>query len=58
MVLGICGGMRSSNQVLLNVVAPLRIVIAAIGVTAAVVAHPAARAAERHLVTIGAPVGV
>ena len=30
----------------------------AIGVTAAVVAHPAARAAERHLVRIGAPVGV
>ncbi|MFC7362043.1 MFS transporter [Nocardioides astragali] len=33
------------------------IVIALIGVTAAVVAHPAARAAERHLVRIGAPVG-
>lgn len=31
------------------------IVIALIGVTAAVVAHPAARAAERHLVRIGAP---
>lgn len=33
------------------------IVIALIGVTAAVVAHPAARAAERHLVRIGAPAG-
>ena len=33
------------------------VVIAAIGVTAAAVAHPAARAAERHLVTVGAPVG-
>ena len=33
-------------------------VIAAIGVTAAVVAHPAARAAERHLERVGAPVGV
>lgn len=31
-------------------------VIAAFGVAAAVVAHPAARAAERHLVRIGAPV--
>lgn len=34
------------------------VVIAAIGITAAVVAHPAARAAERHLVRVGAPVGV
>ncbi len=34
------------------------LVIAAIGMTAAAVAHPAARAAERHLVRIGAPVGV
>ena len=33
-------------------------VIAAIAVLAAVVAHPAARAAERHLVRVGAPVGV
>ena len=33
------------------------VVIAAIGVTAAAVAHPAAHAAERHLVRIGAPVG-
>lgn len=32
-------------------------VIAAIGVAAAVVAHPAARAAERYLVRVGAPVG-
>lgn len=31
-------------------------VIAAIGVAAAVVSHPAARAAERHLVRVGAPV--
>jgi MFS family permease len=34
------------------------VVIAAIGVAAAVGAHPAARAAERHLVRVGAPVGV
>lgn len=34
------------------------IVIALIGVAAAGIAHPAARAAERHLVRIGAPVGV
>ncbi|MBC2933717.1 MFS transporter [Nocardioides sp. zg-1228] len=34
------------------------VAIAVIGMTAAVVAHPAARAAERHLVRIGAPVGV
>ncbi|MFB9313746.1 MFS transporter [Nocardioides plantarum] len=33
-------------------------VIAVIAVTAAVVSHPAARAAERHLVKVGAPVGV
>lgn len=33
------------------------VVIAAIGVTAAAVAHPAARAAERHLARVGAPVG-
>jgi MFS family permease len=33
-------------------------VIAAIGVAAAALAHPAARAAERHLVRVGAPVGV
>ena len=33
-------------------------VIALVGVVAAVVAHPAARAAERHLVKVGAPVGV
>jgi MFS family permease len=32
--------------------------IALIGVAAAAVAHPAARAAERHLVRVGAPVGV
>jgi len=32
-------------------------VIAVIGVAAAGVAHPAARAAERHLVRVGAPVG-
>lgn len=32
-------------------------VIAAVGIAAAVIAHPAARAAERHLVRIGAPVG-
>jgi MFS family permease len=38
--------------------APGWAVIAAIGVAAALVAHPAARAAERHLVKIGAPVGV
>jgi MFS family permease len=31
--------------------------IAAVGVTAAAVAHPAARAAERHLGRVGAPVG-
>ena len=42
----------------LRVGTPGWIVIALIGVTAAVVAHPAARAAERHLVKIGAPVGV
>jgi hypothetical protein len=41
----------------LQVGTPGWIVIALIGVTAAVVAHPAARAAERHLVRIGAPVG-
>ncbi len=40
----------------LSVGTPGWIVIALIGVTAAVVAHPAARAAERHLVRIGAPV--
>ncbi|NYG54126.1 MFS transporter [Nocardioides perillae] len=33
------------------------VVIAAIGVAAAVVAHPAARAAQRHLERVGAPVG-
>lgn len=33
------------------------VVIAAIGVLAAALAHPAARAAERHLVRVGAPVG-
>jgi MFS family permease len=33
------------------------VVIAAIGIAAAAVAHPAARAAERHLVRVGAPVG-
>lgn len=33
------------------------VIIAAIGVTAAALAHPAARAAERHLERIGAPVG-
>jgi hypothetical protein len=42
----------------LSVGTPGWIVIALIGVTAAVVAHPAARAAERHLLRIGAPVGV
>ena len=42
----------------LQVGTPGWLVIALIGVTAAVVAHPAARAAERHLVRIGAPVGV
>ena len=42
----------------LQVGTPGWIVIALIGVTAAVVAHPAARAAERHLVQSGAPVGV
>jgi MFS family permease len=42
----------------LQVGTPGWIVIALIGVTAAVVAHPAARAAERHLVRIGAPIGV
>ena len=36
--------------------APGWIVIAAIGVAAAVVAHPAARAAQRHLERVGAPV--
>jgi len=33
------------------------LVIAAIGVGAAALAHPAARAAQRHLVRVGAPVG-
>jgi MFS family permease len=33
------------------------VVIAAVGIAAAAVAHPAARAAERHLVRVGAPVG-
>lgn len=33
------------------------LVIAATGVTAAAVAHPAARAAQRHLERVGAPVG-
>lgn len=33
-------------------------VIAAIGVAAAALSHPAARAAERYLVRVGAPVGV
>jgi hypothetical protein len=42
----------------LSVGTPGWVVIALIGVTAAVVAHPAARAAERHLARIGAPVGV
>ncbi|QCW50165.1 MFS transporter [Nocardioides dongxiaopingii] len=37
--------------------APGWAVIATIAVTAAVVSHPAARAAERHLVKVGAPVG-
>jgi MFS family permease len=37
--------------------APGWAVIAAIGVTAAVITHPAVRAAERHLEKIGAPVG-
>ena len=37
--------------------APGWAVIAAIGVAAAVVSHPAARAAERYLVRVGAPVG-
>jgi MFS family permease len=32
--------------------------IAVIGVAAAAIAHPAARAAERHLLRVGAPVGV
>ena len=41
----------------LQVGTPGWILIALIGVTAAAVAHPAARAAERHLVRIGAPVG-
>ena len=41
----------------LQVGTPGWIVIAVIGVTAAAVAHPAARAAERHLLRIGAPVG-
>ena len=41
----------------LQVGTPGWIVIAMIGVAAAVVAHPAARAAERHLVRIAAPVG-
>ena len=34
------------------------LVIAAIGVAAAALSHPAARAAERYLVRVGAPVGV
>jgi hypothetical protein len=34
------------------------VVIAAIGVAAAALSHPAARAAERYLVRVGAPVGV
>jgi MFS family permease len=34
------------------------VIIAAIGVAAGAVAHPAARAAERHLVRVGAPVAV
>ena len=34
------------------------LVIAVIGVAAAALSHPAARAAERYLVRIGAPVGV
>jgi MFS family permease len=38
--------------------APGWVVIAVIAVVAAAVAHPAARAAERHLVEVGAPVGV
>ncbi len=38
--------------------APGWAVIAVIAVLAAVVAHPAARAAQRHLVEVGAPVGV
>ena len=42
----------------LSVGTPGWVVIALIGVTAAAVAHPAARAAERHLGRIGAPVGV
>ena len=42
----------------LQVGTPGWIVIALIGVAAAAIAHPAARAAERHLVRIGAPVGV
>ncbi|KRE92872.1 hypothetical protein ASG76_15530 [Nocardioides sp. Soil774] len=42
----------------LQVGTPGWIVIALIGVAAAALAHPAARAAERHLVRIGAPVGV
>lgn len=33
------------------------VVIAAIGVAGAAIAHPAARAAERHLVRVGAPTG-
>ena len=33
-------------------------IIAAVGVTAAAIAHPATRAAERHLGRIGAPLGV
>ncbi len=37
--------------------APGWIVIAAIGVAAAAAAHPAARAAERYLARVGAPVG-
>lgn len=42
----------------LQVGTPGWVVIALIGVTAAILAHPAARAAERHLTRIGAPVGV
>ena len=38
--------------------APGWAVIAAIAVAAAVGSHPAARAAERHLVKVGAPIGV
>jgi MFS family permease len=42
----------------LQVGTPGWIAIALVGVAAAAIAHPAARAAERHLVRIGAPVGV